>query len=455
MSNTTPLPPTFRNHASALLRLAAPLALSQLSEMAMGVTDTVLLGGLGVTAVAVGGLSSAFFFTTMIIFQAILGGAGVLLSHGRGATDYGQDGAADGRSVVSATVTLAFLVFIPCCTLLWCTHGLFTLLGEPTPVIHDGSHFVRILLSGLFPNLVLLGVLRVILPSLGAATLLSWTMPLMAVANGITNAALIQGLFGLPRLGLFGSAIASALTGWTITLLLLALSALHPRVRPLLKPKAFHLPLLGNLARLGIPMMMGAAAEILMFQITALRAGQLGTNSLAAHQVAINVTALLFMVSLAFGQATNMRVAYWRGAGQPTQARRATLIGLALVISWSMLTSILLLTWPDKIIGLYFRHTPPTPEALALMTILLKIAGVYQLVDGTQTVCNGALRGCGDTFTPMLIAFGCFGFIGVGGGGWLAFQQHMGVEGLWIGMASALAATSLGFALRLRKVLWA
>lgn len=454
MSDTTPLPPTYLRHASALLRLASPLALSQLSEMAMGVTDTVLLGGLGVTAVAVGGLSSAFFYTTMIIFQAILGGAGVLLSHGRGATDYGQEGAADGRSVVSATVILAFIVFIPCFTLLWCSHGLFTLLGEPAPVIRDGSHFISILLNALFPNLVILGVLRVILPSLGAATLLSWTMPLMAIANGLTNAGLIQGLFGLPRLGLFGSAIASALTGWTITLLLLGLSALHPRVRPLLKPKAFHLPLLGSLARLGIPMMLGAAAEILMFQITALRAGQLGTNSLAAHQVAINVTALLFMVSLAFGQATNMRVAYWRGADQPSQARRATLMGLTLVLVWSVLTSALLLTWPEKIIGLYFRHTAPTPEALALMTVLLKIAGVYQIVDGTQTVCSGALRGSGDTFTPMLIAFGCFGLIGVGFGGWLAFQQHMGVEGLWIGMASALAATSLGFALRLRKVLW-
>ncbi|WP_240775202.1 hypothetical protein [Neokomagataea tanensis] len=74
MSSTTPLPPTYLRHASALLLLAAPLALSQLSEMAMGVTDTVLLGGLGVTAVAIGGLSSAFFYTTMIIFQAILGG---------------------------------------------------------------------------------------------------------------------------------------------------------------------------------------------------------------------------------------------------------------------------------------------------------------------------------------------------------------------------------------------
>ncbi|WP_240775201.1 MATE family efflux transporter [Neokomagataea tanensis] len=355
---------------------------------------------------------------------------------------------------MSATVTLAFLVFIPCFTLLWCTHGLFALLGEPTAVISEGGHFVRILLSALFPNLVLLGVLRVILPSLGAATLLSWTMPLMAIANGLTNAGLIHGLFGLPRMGLFGSATASALTGWTVTLILLALSLCHPRVRHVLKPQLFPRHVLGRLISLGFPMMMGAAAEILMFQITALRAGQLGTNSLAAHQVAINVTALLFMVSLAFGQATNMRVAYWRGAGQRSQARRATLIGLALVMTWSLLTSILLLMWPEKIIGLYFRSTPPTPEALALMSVLLKIAGVYQIVDGTQTVCNGALRGCGDTFTPMLIAFGCFGFIGVGFGGWLAFQNHMGVEGLWIGMASALAATSLGFAVRLRRVLW-
>ncbi|MFT9299176.1 MAG: MATE family efflux transporter, partial [Gluconobacter sp.] len=101
MCRTFKDPTSSRGHALALLRVALPLALSQLSEMSMGVTDTILLGGLGVAEVAVGGLANTFFFTTMVTCQTILGGAGVLLSHSRGAEDHGRD-SHEGRSVMSA-----------------------------------------------------------------------------------------------------------------------------------------------------------------------------------------------------------------------------------------------------------------------------------------------------------------------------------------------------------------
>ncbi|MFT8957062.1 MAG: MATE family efflux transporter, partial [Gluconobacter oxydans] len=141
-------PTTPRSHALALLRVALPLALSQLSEMAMGVTDTILLGGLGVTEVAIGGLSSTFFFTTMVTFQAILGGAGVLLSHGRGAEEHGRT-SHDGRSVMSATLMLAIAVFIPCALLLAFSKTIFGAIGEPAEVVTHGSRFIDILLLSL------------------------------------------------------------------------------------------------------------------------------------------------------------------------------------------------------------------------------------------------------------------------------------------------------------------
>lgn len=441
-----------RGHALALLKVALPLALSQLSEMAMGVTDTVLLGGLGVTEVAIGGLASTFFFTTMVTFQAVLGGAGVLLSHGRGAEDHGH-AFHDGRSVMSATLLLAVAAFIPCALLLSFSKTIFSAIGEPAEVVIHGSRFIDILLLSLLPDLAVIGVLRVALPALGAETLLLWIMPAMAVCNGLTNAALIHGWAGLPALGFYGSPTATTLTGWVVSLALFGLCLTHDRVRAVLKPVAVRWPVMKELLKLGTPMMLGAAAEILMFQITSLRAGELGTHSLAAHQVAINVTSLLFMVCLAIGQGTNVRVAYWRGAGRMDQSRRAAFMGAGIVLTWSLLTSSVLLIWPEKILPLYFSNRAPDPETAALVILLLRIAGLYQIVDGLQCVFNGALRGCGDAVTPMLIAVASYGLIGLVFGGWLAFHQHVGVEGLWIGMALALTVTSVAFGIRLVRVM--
>lgn len=440
-------------HIVALIRVGLPLALSQLSEMAMGVTDTVLLGSLGVEAVAIGGISNNFFFTTMISFQAILGGVGVLLSHSRGGAEHGHADGHDGRSILSAGTALAILAFIPCLILLLCSKYIFALMGEPGEVITQGGAFINVLLYSLLPNLVILGIGRVALPSLGAESLLLWIMPVMAVCNGIMNAALIYGWFGLPAYGLFGSAHATMLTGWAMSLAMLGLCLRRPSLRQIMKPVRVQWEILKELLRLGLPMMLTAASELLLFQITTLNAGRLGTHSLAAYQVAFNTISLLFMVCLAIGQAANVRVAYWRGARRWDQARRAANGALLLVVGWTVATGSLLMIAPHWVAHLYYTGTPPDAETFATTVLLLKIAGIFQVVDGVQAVCNGALRGCGDTVVPMLISICSYGVVGIGLGAWLAFYQGYGVEGLWIGLAGGLGFTAFALGARLFRLL--
>ncbi|MXV36109.1 MULTISPECIES: MATE family efflux transporter [unclassified Saccharibacter] len=444
---------SFSAHAKSLFRVGLPLALSQVSEMAMGVTDTILLGSLGVEALAVGGIANNFFFTTMVTFQAILGGVGVLLSHARGAEEHGRVASYDGPRVMSAGFALSVLVFIPCLILLLFSGQLFALLGEPAEVVQHGNAFIHILLYSLLPDLALIGVCRVALPSLGYEAMLLWVMPLMAVLNGITNATLIHGWFGFPAYGLFGSARATTLTGWVIGLALIGLCLCRAPLRKVMKLVRVRWVVLKELLRLGGPMMASAASEILLFQITTLRAGQLGTQSLAAHQVALNTASLLFMVCLAVGQAANVRVAYWRGAGHMDQARRAALSALGIVLVWTFATGLLLFFLPDVIAKLYYTGAPPDEATFQTTMLLLRIAGIFQIVDGLQTVCNGALRGCGDAMVPMVIGIMSYGVVGIGGGGLLAFQGHFGVEGLWIGLASGLGVTAVALGYRLYRVL--
>ncbi|MDF7674379.1 MATE family efflux transporter [Acetobacteraceae bacterium ESL0709] len=446
-------PFTYGRHAFALIRVGLPLALSQLSEMAMGVTDTILLGGLSVSAVAIGGIANNFFFTTMIIFQAMLGGVGVMLSHARGAQDHGHDIAHDGRSIMSAGFVLAVLAFIPCFLILSCSGWLFGIMGEPGEVMVKGVRFINILLYSLLPHIVVLGLFRVALPSLGAETLLLWIMPVMALCNGVTNASLIHGWFGMPAYGLFGSALATTLTGWAIALAMVVLCWRRPEVRYVMHPAPVRLPVIGELSRLGFPMMASAAAELLMFQITTLRAGSLGTHSLAAHQVALNTASLLFMVSLAIGQATNVRVAYWRGAGKMDQARRSASVAVMLVLIWSAATGAVLELFPDFIVRLYFWGSPADSGTIETTVTLLKIAGIFQMVDGLQTVFGGALRGCGDVYGPMLLTVGSYGLVGLGLGEYLAFAHHDGVAGLWVGLASGLGVAALALGYRAYRVM--
>ncbi|MCX5615457.1 MATE family efflux transporter [Bombella sp. TMW 2.2559] len=441
-------------HIRTLIQVGLPLALSQLSEMAMGVTDTVLLGSLGVDAVAIGGISNNFFFTTMISFQAVLGGVGVLLSHSRGGVEHGHEGGHDRRSIISAGVVLSLLAFVPCLILLLCSGRIFGLMGEPVMVIGQGGQFINVLLYALLPNLVFLGLCRVALPSLGAESLLLWTMPAMALCNGVLNAALIHGWFGLPAYGLFGSAHATMLTGWAMSFVLLLLCLLRPGLRELLKPVRVHWPLIRELLVLGLPMMITAAAELLLFQITTLNAGRLGTRSLAAHQVALNTVSLFFMVCLAIGQAANVRVAYWRGAKRQDEACRASSGALLLVLAWTVLTGLVLMLRPDRIASLYYTDTPSDVGTFGMTVLLLKIAGIFQIVDGVQAVCNGALRGCGDTFVPMMISIISYGVVGIGLGYWLAFHRGYGVEGLWIGLAAGLGVTAFALGARLYLLLY-
>ncbi|MXV44060.1 MATE family efflux transporter [Saccharibacter sp. 17.LH.SD] len=445
---------SFSSHASSLIRVGLPLALSQLSEMAMGVTDTVLLGGLGVEALAVGGIVNNFFFTIMIMFQAILGGVGVMLSHGRGAQEHGRDVKHDGRSIVSAGFVLAVIVFIPCFIILLCAGYLFTLIGEPTEVIRQGNRFIHILLVSLFPDLVLIGLCRVALPSLGYERILLWTMPVMAVLNGFTNATFIHGWLGFPAYGLFGSARATTLTGWIIGIALVVICLCHAVIRPVMCPVRVRWVVLKELLKLGLPMMASAGAELLLFQIATLQAGRLGTHSLAAHQIALNTSSLLFMVCLAIGQAANVRVSYWFGAGKKDQALRSAMAALSLVLMWTFATGLVLFFVPGSIARLYYTGAPPDAETFATTIILLRIAGIFQIVDGIQTVCGGALRGCGDVLAPMLIGVCSYGVLGVGLGSWLAFHCHYGVEGLWIGLASGLGGTACALGIRLYRLFY-
>ena len=178
----------------------------------------------------------------------------------------------------------------------------------------------------------------------------------------------------------------------------------------------------------------------------------MGEKPLAAHQIAMSVSSVTFMVPLAIGQAANVRVGYWMGAGNPVAARHAGFVALALGVAYMSMTGLLFVLAPHTIIGLYLKlDDPANAQTVSIAASLLGVSAVFQIVDGMQTIGSGCLRGLKDTRIPMLAA--AFGYWGVGfpTGYLLAFHAGLGPRGLWWGLAAGLASVAVLMTLRFER----
>jgi multidrug resistance protein, MATE family len=427
-----------------LLRIAGPIALAQIAQMAMGVTDSILLGGLGADALAVGGLSTTLFFTVLAVLQAMLGAGGVLIAQARGR---GQPERV--APIHAMLLVLALLLCVPCLMILVQAGPLLRALHQPTAFVGPVTSFVHILMWGVPPALIGTGVVDAVLPALDAQGILLRVMPVVAVVNGVLNAALIHGWFGLPALGLDGSALATTLTMWGTagTLLLMVHGRRHLRL--LLWPARLRRADMVVLLRLGVPMMAAAGAEFMLFQVTGLQAATLGTHALAAHQVALSLTTITYVAAMALGQAANVRVAYWTGAAQPARARHAAQVAICTAMGGMGVVGGLIYLFRARIVAFYLDPSlAANADSVRIAMGALLVASVLQLADGAQAVVGGVLRGRGDAVVPMVLAI--LGYWGVGFplGTWLAFRCGWGIVGLWCGIAVALAVVALMLAAR-------
>jgi multidrug resistance protein, MATE family len=441
-------PPTLSRHAADTARLAAPLAIAQLSQMAMGVTDTILLGSLGPDALAAGGLGANLFFVVVTLLQGVLTSVSVSVSHARGAQ-------AEERvpHIYWTGLVMSVLLVLPAFVLLSFATPVLLAFGEPALLAHNVGEYTNILRWGALGSLIGIGLMRSFLPAIGAAKRLLWVSIIGVFVNGFLNYGLIHGAYGLPRLGFLGSAVATTFTVWMTALILMAWLHLRPRYRHFVTATRPRLPLMGELFGIGWPVAITYGVESTLFLATGLMVGLLGESQLAAHQIALNVASVAFMVPLAIGQAANVRVSFWSGAGQPLAARHAGFVALALGVGFMTLSGLVLILAPHWIVGLYLHLDDPANAAtVALASSLLGVAAIFQIVDGMQTVGSGCLRGLKDTRVPMLVA--AFGYWGIGfpTGYTLAFHFGLGARGLWWGLAAGLASVALLMTLRFHRL---
>jgi len=271
--------------------------------------------------------------------------------------------------------------------------------------------------------------------------------------------ALIFGHFGLPRWGLFGAGLASASSNLFSFLAMLAVCLIVPalkRYRILHRWGHAHWPTFTELFRIGLPIGITMVFEVALFNGAALVMGTFGLASLAAHQIAITIPSLTFMIPLGIGLAATVRVGLAAGAGDASAARRAGFTAIAMGAVFMCVAALVLLLWPREIAVLWLPDDAANRDVLALAVGFLHVAAAFQLMDGVQVTAAMSLRGLKDTRGPMWLAGASYWLAGAPMGIALAYWGGMRGMGVWLGLAFGLAVAAVTltarFAMRSKKM---
>lgn len=445
-----PLPTPFKRESRALLQLAAPIILSQVAQVLMGLVDTVMSGHAGVAEQAVVGLGVALWIPVFIGLMSVVQAVSPIIAHHFGAGD--RDAVArDAReglwlALGAGLVPLALVPWAPDLLMLAgiapalaARAGLFLWgigLGLPAALVYRSLAFYSASINQTRPIMVLAFV------GLGVNAVLNWV--------------LMFGHFGFPAMGGAGCGWATGIGMWAALIALAVWTARAPAYRPYYVWRAWAWPswaVQKQLLRLGLPMGGAGLAEVAAFSSVAVLVGRFGEVQIAAHQIALNFSALIFMFPMGLSAAITVRVGQALGAGDGRAARYVAWVGVGvgLAIAGLAIAPIILLRNP--IAALYSSDA----AVQALAANLFLFAAFWQLFDATQVCAIGALRGYRVTMMPMLLMLTAFWGVGVPAGTWLAFRglvagEPWRVYGFWVGLVIGLVLVSVGLAIGLRRV---
>ncbi len=466
LTSPGPLIPARRHHAwllegRELLRLAVPMAATQLAQMAILATDTVMLGHYSKQALAGGALGNVIYFMIWLLGSGMPMAVSPVIAHvqGRHSASIKPRDRRDVRIAVRMGLWSVVLSSLPLLSFLIFTHPLLLFFRQEPGLAADAATFVSGLAFGL-PFALGFQVLRSFSTALSRAVPPMVVMVLAILWNAGFDYALIFGHFGFPEMGLYGAGIASASSNIFSFVAMLAVCLTVPalkRYRILHRLQHADWTCFAELFRLGLPIGITMLFEVALFNGAALVIGTFGLASLAAHQIAITIPSLTFMVPLGIGQAATVRVGLAAGAGDGIAARRAGFTAIAMAVVFMSGTAVLLLLWPRQIATLWLPDIPDNADVLAFAVSFLHVAAAFQLVDGMQVTASLSLRGLKDARGPMWLAGASYWLAGAPVGLALAFWGHLQGFGIWLGLAFGLLVAAITlttrFALLSKKTL--
>src|SRR5712672_2311104 len=432
------------------LRLAVPMALTQLGQIAVMTTDLALIGRLGDEAVAAAALAHTVFFVCVTFGMGLMSAVAPLAAQAFGARNPRLV-----RRSLRVGLWAGLLISLPMMAFPLYGEQMLVMLGQAPATAHLAQQYLFGLAWGITPSLWFLAI-RGFMGAVNRPEPGLWITLAAIPANAVLVYLLIHGVLGFPRLELFGAGLAT--TTINFGMFLAGLWFAHSR------PPFRKYQVLGNVWRIdwvlmrqliviGAPISVAFLLEYGLFAAAALLMGLISTTALAAHQIALQVTAILFMVPFGIGMAATVRVGHAVGRNDAAAVKRAgfvaTLLGIVVV---STLTLAVILG-RFAIARLFFGEAVESGGAVIELTAtLLMVGATFFVADGIQTVAAGALRGMNDTRMPLLFAAISYWLIGFTSAYGLAFWTDLGAVGVLIGLSCGTAVYAVLLILRFRRL---
>ncbi|MGL5324826.1 MAG: MATE family efflux transporter [Aeromonas sp.] len=437
------------SEARQLVRLASPILVAQVAQIAMNFVDTVMAGQVSAVDLAAVSVASSFWLPVILLVQGIIMALTPIVSQLNGARKRDEV-----RPAVHQGFWLALIVTPLAMIALYYSPLALQFMDVDPVMAAKTTGYLHAILWGL-PAFVLFQVLR------NFSEGLSHTMPTMVIGfvglavNIPANTIFIHGHFGMPALGGVGCGVATAIVLWAMLLamiLYVKLSRHFTELRlfsQLARPNGSRI---WRLFRLGFPIAMAIFCEVTLFTVVALMLAPFGAETVASHQIALNFSSLVFMLPLSIGVGVTIRVGHSIGEGQPHHARVAARTGLILGVAIAAGTAALTVLLREQIAAIYTNDQ----QVIALAALLLFFAAIYQISDSVQVVASAALRGYKDTQAIFYITLIAYWGLGLPSGMILGLTDwlvpRMGPQGFWIGFIVGLTSAALMLGARLRYI---
>ncbi len=427
--------PNWREELAETVRLSLPIALTQLGQIAMMTTDLALVGRLGDEAVAAAALGQTVLFAAFVLGMGLVAAVAPLASQAFGAREPRMV-----RRALRVGLWAALLLGVPLSFLQLWGEEMLVAFGQSPSAAALADRYLTGLAWSLVPAWWFLAI-RGFMGAVNRPEPALWITLAAIPANFVLAYVLIFGEFGFPRLEMLGAGVATTVVN--LGMCVAAIWVCYHR-RPFRKYQVlgrlwrFDAHLFKRLLVIGVPISATFALEYGIFAYATLMMGWISTHALAAHQIALQIASVMFMVPFGISMAATVRVGHAVGRGDALATRHAGFMAIGLAAVFMITMTVLVVLLRDFLPGLFLSKELASPETLALASTLLFVGAMFFIFDGVQTVGIGALRGLNDTRVPFAFAAFSFWVIGFACTYVLGFPLGFGAIGIWIGLTIAL-----------------
>ncbi len=436
---------TNKNELIETLKLSWPVSLGQLGHIMLGVVDSLMVGHVSASALAAASLVNGIFFLVIVLGIGMSMAVTPLVSIAKSSEEAGKC-----KSILLNSLYVNLILAIILTLIIYFLSYSLPYLGQQNEVEVLAQSYMKILAYSIIPFLIF-QTFRQFIEGLSITKPTMYIAIIANVVNAIGNWILIFGKFGVPALGLDGAGYATLITRLFIMMSVIFYAFYSHEVKNYLPAKflgKLNPDLIIKIIRIGFPSGLMYMMEVGAFAFSAVMIGWLGSEQLAAHQIAISLASISYMIILGISTAGTIRVGNALGRKDFKQIKRAGLSALSLGVIFMSVSAIIFISLNRFLPTLYISN----PNVIEIASQLLIVAAIFQLSDGLQAVGSGILRGLTDVKVPLYVTIFSYWIIGIPSGYLLGFMAGFGVPGIWMGLLIGLTLAAVLFVIRFIKL---